>query len=60
MKHFEKGKRYFSIPHHRLVWFERLQTMYNGKPCCRYIFRDVCDAILEYEAHEVERCIIEK
>lgn len=60
MKSFLKGKRYFSIPHHRYVYFERIRTKYNGKPCCDYIFRDICDVILIYTAEEVERCIIEK
>ena len=60
MKNFEKGKKYYSIPAHRYVWFERIQTKHNGKPCCKYIFRDICDAILEYTAEEADRYIIVK
>lgn len=60
MKNFVKGKRYWSIPHHRYVYFGGLRTKYNGKSCCDYIFHDICDATLVYSADEVERCIIEK
>ena len=60
MTDFIQGKRYYSIPHHSYVYFERCRFMYNGKPCCDYIFRDICDAIIIFTAEEVARCIIEK
>lgn len=60
MIQLEKRRRYWSIPHHRYVYFVREFNYYwAGKTYHRFIFEDLCGAVcdIDCDANSIDKYI---